>query len=509
MKLKPLVFFPPFGCFALALFQALGQGDAFFKKLQEIQNAALTQLGTLFSWGTFALLVSCGVVFISPLGRVKIGGNEAKPILSKWRWFAVTLCTTVAVGLVFWGTAEPLFHWQEPSQWLQAGDPQSKIRFALSSLYFHWSLTPYAIYAVPALVFALTYYNHKKPFSLSAPLSPLFGDRLQGKWGQLIDAVCLFSLVAGMSASLGTGVLTISGGLRELTGIPNSTLLLAFILLAIVVAFVASAITGVTRGIRLLSEINALTFFILVAVVFLFGPTRFIVVSGLESLGTYFVELIPRSLYTGSSGQLDPWAKNWTFFYWCNWLAWAPVTALFLGRISVGYTVREMLVTNLLLPSVFAWVWMAVFGGWALNSDMQSSGSILQMIQTQGPESALYALFRTLSIPQVMKTLSIFLVVVTAFLAYVTSAEANTSAMAAMSTQGISPENPEAPLGVKVLWGVCVGLTSGVMIAHQGMDGIKTLSVLGGVPSLFLILLILGSLLKLIGQEFFKKTKST
>ncbi|MFM8270687.1 MAG: BCCT family transporter [Pseudomonadota bacterium] len=498
MKIKPIVFFPPFVCFALALLQSFGRGQQFFEQLILLQEWLLSHLGNVFTWGTFLMFVACVAAYFSPLGKIKIGGAEAVPILDKWRWFAVALCTTVAVGALFWGTAEPLFHFHEPSLWLKSTAEKDKIYFAISSLFLHWSLTPYAIYTVPTIVFALMYYNSKKTFSLAAPLSPLFGDRLKGKAGEIIDSICLFSLVAGMSASLGTGVLTLSGGIRKLLPIDNSLWLLGGILLTIVAAFVISAVTGITRGIRLLSEINASVFVVLALLILIVGPTSFIFRTGFDSLGMYFSDFVSRSLYLGEARQVDPWVKSWTLFYWCNWLAWAPVTALFLGRISYGDTVREVIITNLVLPSLFAWVWMAIFGGWAVHSDLQTSGQIFKVIQTQGVEAALYALIGKLSIAEGLKAVCTILVIVTAFLAYVTSAEANTSAMAAISTKGISPENPEAPTSIKILWGICVGLAAGVMVSGQGIKGIKTLSVLGGVPSLFLVLLILGSLLKLI-----------
>jgi len=505
VKIKPLVFFPPFVCFALSILQAFGKGKEFFQELAKGQNWVLVHLDSFFTWGTFALLVACGVAFLSPLGSVKIGGPQAKPLVDKWRWFAITLCTTVAVGAVFWGSAEPIFHFHEPSRSLKDSSELGRTLFSISSLFLHWSLTPYAIYTVPAIVFALTYYNMKKPFSLLAPLSPLFGDKLKGKSGDLIDSICLFALVAGMSSSLGTGVLTIAGGVSELTGLTQSTGLVSLVLILIVTVFVLAAITGVTRGIRLMSEINFTVFLILALLIFAVGPSIFILKSGWASLGQYFLELIPRSLHSQLDEGIDPWTKNWTLFYWCNWLAWAPVTALFLGRISVGYTVREAITTNLILPSIFAWCWMAIFGGWAIHTDIQTQGEIFSIIQSSGVEKALYALLAKLSVPGWLHGATVLLVVLTAFLAYVTSAEANTSAMAAMSTQGISPENPEAPMGIKIIWGACVGLTAGVMVAQNGIEGVKTLSILGGVPSLFLILLILGSLLKLIVLSVAKK----
>lgn len=498
MKLKPLVFFPPFLCFALSIVQAFGQGQTFFAKLTQVQDWVLSHLDFFFTMGTLALFLSCIIAFCSPLGSVRVGGPEAKPLLDKWRWFAITLCTTVAVGAVFWGSAEPVLHFHEPPQALGGSSEWDKILFSISSLYLHWSLTPYAIYTVPALVFALTYYNMRRPFSLSAPLSPIMGDKLNGRAGELLDSLCLFALVAGMSSSLGTGVLTISGGISELSGVPQSVWLMSGVLAVIVAAFVIAAVTGVTRGIRLMSEINFTVFLILALLIFAAGPSIFILKAGWGSLVEYFGNFFPRSIHSQINGNIDPWTKNWTLFYWCNWLAWAPVTALFLGRISYGYTVREVIITNLVLPSLFAWGWMAIFGGWAIHTDMAAQGEIFNAIKSVGVEKALYALLSKLSVPSWLQWGTVLLVVLTAFLAYVTSAEANTSAMAAMSTKGISPENPEAPMIIKVIWGLCVGLTAGVMVSQKGIEGVRTLSILGGVPSLFLILLILVSLLKLI-----------
>ncbi|NDG27745.1 MAG: BCCT family transporter, partial [Proteobacteria bacterium] len=159
MKLKPLVFFPPFLCFFLCLWQALGHGESFFKSLNTVQDWVLTNFHFVFTWGTFALVIACVITFASPLGSVRIGGKDAQPLMNRWRWFAITLCTTVAVGILFWGTAEPLFHFYEPAQFFKGLTDRDRIIFSLSSLYMHWSITPYAIYAIPGLVFALTYYN--------------------------------------------------------------------------------------------------------------------------------------------------------------------------------------------------------------------------------------------------------------------------------------------------------------------------------------------------------------
>jgi choline-glycine betaine transporter len=441
----------------------------------------------LFNWSIFACLLVVLAAYFSPLGRVKIGGEGAEPLLSRPRWFAVTVCTTIATGILFWGTAEPIHHLSGPPL---AGADKPAI-FAMSTMLLHWTLTPYGMYTLGGLLFALAFYNRKQPFALSSLLEPIFGRRIHRFGGSAIDAVCLFALVTGMAGSLGAGILSLSGGL----GFGKSPAVLGLITGAIVVAFCISAVSGLQRGIRLLSSINIVGFICLALFVFLAGPTVDALWLSLEGAGDYVATFFPRSL--GLDAGIDAeWGRAWTSFYWAGWYAWAPVTALFLGRLGVGYTVREFIRVNLFYTSLFGAFWMVCFGAIGLVTD--ESGTLTAALTESGPEAVIYVLLDTLPLQKFTPWLFLALV----FLSYVTAADSNISAMSALSVQGITPENPEAPLFVKLLWGGVIGSVAWVMIAFAGVDGIRLINTLGGFPAMLLFLLAGVSLCSLIYGSF-------
>ncbi len=497
-QLKHSVFWPPFLFLLLSVTYSLVDLEGFTKNATALNSFLLDRFGWLYSLSTLAFLIICLSVYFSPLAKVRIGGPDAQPLLTKWRWFAITLCTTIAVGILFWGTAEPLYHLHQPPTGLGI-QPNSieAMRFSMSTMFLHWTLIPYGIYTTAGLLFALMYYNYNRPFSLGSLLYPLLGKRTEGGLSKVIDAFCLYSLVAGMAASLGAGILTIAGGLESLLGWQSSGLLLGMIALAIVVVFVISAASGLMRGIRILSDWNIKAFFFLAIFVFLAGPTLFTLKLGVEGLGDFFQNFFQKSLYVGLTPE-DNWSESWTIFYWANWLAWTPVTALFLGRLALGYTVREFIHFNLFYPSIFGALWMIIFGGTTLHQDFFSPDSpMYTILQAGGPENVIYGVFDRLPFAGFMSVL--FLAIT--FLSFVTASDSNTSAMSGLSAQGISPESPEPSIVIKVVWGITVGLVSWTMINFAGIDGIKMASNLGGFPILFFMILVAASLVKVMREH--------
>ena len=489
--LKPIVFFPPVLLLLSSAIFSLIDLDAFLYTVKSAKDWIIQYFGWLFLWGTFSFLIVLVLAFFSPISKKRIGGPEAKPFLNRWQWFSITLCTTIATGILFWGIAEPVFH-------LHYGPPGVKNpqAFAMSTMFFHWTIIPYGIYTLAALVFAIGFYNYQKPFSVSTLLFPLFGERAFGWIGHLADIICLFALVSGMAASLGAGILTIAGGLDQFLGISPNRLVFGFIGLTIVGAFVASAISGLQKGIKWLSDINTRLFFALGVFVFISGPTLLILKLGIEGSLDQFLNFIPRSL--GLDPSLDrEWVGDWTIFNWANWLAWTPVTALFLGRIAYGYTVRAFIIFNLLLPSIFGGIWMMIFSGTTIGFDQMFGAELINSLDENGPQSLAYRVLDHLPFTEFVSF--IFLLIV--FISYVTAADSNTAAMTGMSTRGITPQNQEAPLGIKLIWGLLVGLISWIMISFAGIEGIKMISTLGGFPALFLVLLVGGGLVKLILQD--------
>lgn len=490
-NIRPLVFWPPFLLLIAAVIMSFANLEAFLDVTSTLNSWVLEHFSWLFSIGTLTMVVTCIWVFFSPLGKVRIGGEHATPLISRWRWFSIALCTTVAIGILFWATAEPMYHLHSPptSMGLEPGSADAA-KFAMSTLFLHWSLTPYAIYTIPALMFALAHYNLGKPFSLGSALSPLFGDRMLSKPGQLIDALALYALVAGMAASLGTGVLTLAGGLDNVFSVGTGPLVLGIITLLIVVTFILSAASGLKKGIAMLSSLNTRIFFLIFGFVFLFGPTTWILSIGIEGLGVYLGNFVEKSLFTGAASG-DEWPKSWTIFYWANWLAWAPVTALFLGKISRGYTVREFLVINMLLPALFACAWMSVFGGTALSMDMNSDGMLNKALEATGPESIVYVLLDNLPLAGI--TVAVFIFV--SFLSYVTAADSNTEAMSSLcqedneaSLSNTTETYDSGKFTLKLIWGCTIGFVAWIMTSFAGIEGIKMMSNLGGLPALFIVL---------------------
>lgn len=444
----------------------------------------LNHFDRAFSFTSFFMVLLCIAVYISPVGNMKIGGRDAKPLLNKYRWFSIILCTTIAVGILFWGSAEPLYHITAPPATLLLSSDTDKIGFSMSTVFMHWSFTPYAIYTIPALLFALGYYNLKHQFSLSTMLFPLTSKTDNKWWSVGLNNICLFALVAGMSASLGAGIMSLSGGVSRLTGWENNATMTVLITLFIVLAFTVSAATGILKGIRILSSVNVGIFIILSILIAALGPTRELFSYMLTGVKSYIINFIPHSLSFGDFSDTG-WTHSWTTFYWANWMAWAPVTALFLGRISYGYTIRQFILFNWFIPSLFGIFWMSIFSGTTLYHELNSNLNLSSALQTDGPESIIYIILNSYPLASVF----IILFLVSMFISYVTAADSNTVAMSGISTNGLSPESPVPPRYIKYLWGIVVGVVAWVMVSFAGIDGVKMLSNLGGLPALFLLML--------------------
>lgn len=490
--LRPMVFWPTFLILLAAVIASYVDLNAFLAVSKQLNAMILKNFSWLFSFGSFLMVVLTAAVYFSPLSKVRIGGEDAQPLLSKWRWFMVALCTTLAVGVLFWTTAEPLYHLYSPpaSQGIEAGSSAAK-SFAMATMFLHWTITPYAIYLVPSLVFALVFYNLRSRFSIGSMLQPLLGEARVKRYAGLIDTLAMFALVAGMASSLGTGALTLAGGLSQYIGGETTPLRLAVIISIIVLTFIASSVSGLQRGIVMLSSFNTWIMLALGLFVLLCGPTLYMVSMGVESLGVYLDTFFSRSLFTGAASG-DTWPQSWTVFYWSVWFAWAPVSAMFLGKIGRGYTVREFIHINMLYPALFTAVWICIFSGSALYFDALGSGSLNRVLTEQGVEHVLYQMFQQLPASGVMIAFLLFV----AFISFVTAADSSTDVIANLCSKGVTADSDlDGNPALKVLWGVIIGTVSWVMVAFVGVDGVKMLSNLGGLPGMVIVLLASTSLI--------------
>ncbi|MFC0525182.1 BCCT family transporter [Pontibacillus salicampi] len=491
-NLRHAVFWPPFLLLIGAAILSLTRKDIFVQVTTNANDWVINHLGWLFSISGLLMVFGCIAVYFSPLGNIRIGGREAKPSLGIVSWFAIALTTTIAT-LTFWSLVEPIYHLSQPpaSLGIEPGSPEAAM-FSLSTLYLHWTITPYAIYTVPAIVFAFAYYNMKLPYSLSSPLVPVLGRKVvDGKMGTVVDSVSLYTLATGMAASMGTSILNLSGGINYITGIESTPMMWAIVAAVVMITFVISSSTGLMKGIRFLSNINIRVFVIITIFVFIVGPTSYILNASTEAFGNFLSSFFEKSLFTGEINS-DPWPGAWTTFYWASWFAWALIISLFLGRIAFGYKVKTVILVNFVLPAIFGAVWISVFGGSALFLDV-NGGELSALLANNGPETVLYGVFAGLPWAQIIIPFFIFIVFVT----FVTACDSNNAAMSGISSHGISPENPEPSTLIKVVWGVTVSIISWTMISFANIDGVKMLNNLGGVPALLLELIVFGSLMKI------------
>ncbi|QDH79486.1 glycine/betaine ABC transporter [Echinicola soli] len=488
------VFWPPFLLILAAVGTSLISADFFESSMKSINNFILDHFSLFFSYSSFAMVLTCILVGCSPLGNVRIGGKAAKPKFNRISWFSIVLCTTVAVGILFWGSAEPLFHFlRPPSFTAYTSGSEAAAQFSMGAIFLHWGLTPYAIYAIPSLGIALAIYNANLTFSLSSPLAPLIGKNSRPKLAALIDMVCLFALVAGMSASLGAGILSISGGIADQWGTLDRGFLLPLVTFAIICSFILSASSGIDRGIKNLSQINFL-FFVLFSIIILFiGPSTAMVDAAFEGAKSYIKNVLPLSLQWDDVRNSE-WSQSWSVFNWANWMAWAPITALFLGKIAYGRTVREFLLFNWLLPAIFCLCWMSIFGGSTLFYASQDTDLFKNLLETSGPESIIYQVFGEIGFTNILRPAFVMAM----FISYVTAADSSTEAMASLSMKKFSLEKFDSDTNLKVIWGTLVGLLAWIMITFAGIDGIKMLSNLGGLPALLLLTGITISLNKMM-----------
>ena len=495
LVVRPLVFWPPLIIFLALVFLSISDEVRFLKITTFINNKILDVFSSMFSLAAFFFLVTCIWAALSPLGRVVIGGKGSKPILSFWSWVSITLTTTLAVGILFWGTAEPLFHLYDTGIASVVPASDEALRFSMSSLYMHWSFTPYAIYTLPGLTFALVYYNLRLPFSLSAPLSVLTGKQVPSVISQIVDGIALLALLFGLSASLGSGILSISGGISRLLPLETNSTLLGVITIVIVFTFFISSASGLHKGIKLLADLNIKIFLILIIFIFTAGPTYEILNISFNSIINFSSEFLPRSLLMKPFDN-KIWLNDWTVFYFANWMAWAPLAALFLGKISLGYTVRQYILVNLFIPALFSIIWMSVFGGLTLILEKNNPNLLNDVLNFMGPEYVLYKVLEFLPFTIILVTI----ICLVSFLSYVTAADSNMDVISDLCLKPNQIKSDRQKIMLKFIWSLLIGFTAWMMISLSGIDGIKMLSNLGGFPSLFiitifnLVLIILGTI---------------
>lgn len=484
------VFWPPFlvlvACVVFSFFKPQAFGS--------MVNKGYLWISHWFDWLYLllglAFVIIAAVILISPVGKVKFGGSEAQPKYTTWQWFAMSLCGGIAIGIIFWGVAEPIQFLAQPNNGIEPFSSQA-VLFSISQVYFHWSFTPYALYTVCAIPIALAVYNYHQKMSISSGLYFLMGDKCNGPIGKAVDAFALFALIGGMSSGMGLGIMQIASGLNFSLGIETNQGVWAIIALAIVIIFTISGLLGIDRGLKWLADQNLKIYIGVLIFLLIAGPTAYIFKIGVEGMGTLATTFFQKSTYLGAATGED-WSRWWTVFYWAMWIAYAPVIGIFLTRLCYGRTVRQFLVVNLVAPAIFGIIWFTIFGGTAIHMQLNNVYDLWGALEANGLESAVFSFFQQMP----LGTFLVFLFLVIIVISFVTMADSMTSVMSIMSTSGFHQEDGEPPAALKVIWGLTVGTLAWVMISFAGIDGARILTVLASFPLVFLMIALLVSALK-------------
>ncbi|MBV2361180.1 BCCT family transporter [Thalassococcus sp. CAU 1522] len=480
-----------FVAYALA---APAQAEAFFGWLRPT-------LTSTFDWfflmAANIFVIFCLILIVTPVGSVRLGGADATPDYGYPGWFAMLFAAGMGIGLMFFGVLEPAYYFGTP--WgdeplgtvrpftedgqLIAANVEEARRMALAATSYHWALHPWAIYAVVALALALFSYNKGLPLSIRSAFYPILGERVWGWWGHIIDTLAVFATLFGLATSLGVGAQQANAGLDYVYGIPSSITVQVILIIGITAVALISVLRGLDGGVKVLSEINmviaaALLFFVLFA-----AGAGTILSEFVAGLGAYAREVIPLS---NPFGREDTgYMQGWTAFYWAWWISWSPFVGMFIARVSRGRTVREFVICVLIIPSLVCVLWMAVFGGTAINdmiANPETSAVKANVIDAYRPELSLFAMLESLPLTAITSTVGIVLVIVF----FVTSSDSGSLVIDTITAGG----KIDAPVPQRVFWCTFEGLVAIALLIGGGLTSLQAMVISTGLPFTVVLLLM-------------------
>ncbi|WP_307843529.1 BCCT family transporter [Streptomyces sp. B15] len=480
-SIAPRVFWPSAVIILVFVVYSTALSKSAQNLIGRVQEGIVGDLGWFYT-----ALVSLFVIFalwvgIGRYGDIKLGKGKEKPEFGLGSWLAMLFAAGMGIGLVFWGVAEPLNHLTAPRPGTGKGEAE-RSEFAMVQTFLHWGIHPWAIYIVVGLAVAYAVHRKGRPVSIRWALEPILGKRIKGCWGDAIDVIAVVGTIFGVATSLGFGVIQISSGLESQGWVTNPdkslqvTLIIGITLLATV-----SVVTGVSKGIKWLSNINmtlagALMLFVLIA-----GPTLFILNLFIQDIGAYLQNVLMLSFDTGAvhGGEGTAWVSSWTVFYWGWWISWAPFVGVFIARISRGRTVREFVCGVLLIPTLLTFFWFAVFGGSALHRETFGDGGLVGQDGTVGTDSALFQLLDTLPGGAFVAGATILLIV----LFFVTSSDSGSFVVDMLASGG----DPNPPVWSRVFWSFSEGALAIALLVASGtgtasLTTLQTAAIITALP---------------------------
>jgi choline/carnitine/betaine transport len=469
---------------------------AFREQMEGVFNTLLEGINTSFGW--FYILaaniyVLAGLFFaFSRFGKIRLGGPQARPEFSSGAWYAMLLSAGMGIGLMFWSVAEPIFHLTSPAPFFDV-EPgtDAAASAALATTYYHWGIHPWGIYALVSLALAFFAFNRGLPLTFRSVFYPLLGERIYGTWGNVIDVLTVLATLFGLASSLGFGVGQAAAGLDFLFGWPQDTWFQVVLIAVITGMATMSVVAGLDGGVKRLSQLNiylAAGFLIFIVIV---GPTLFLLSVFIQGTG-FYAQVLPELSFWNEAFSQSGWQGSWTVFYWGWWISWSPFVGMFIARISKGRTIRELILGVVFMPSLLSFLWMAVFGGAAIN--LQLNGVVdLATAVNENVATALFVMLRAFPLTEVTSIVGVLLVV--SF--FVTSSDSGSLVVDHLTSGG----KLDSPKPQRVFWAVMEGAVAAVLLLGGGLGALQTMAVAAGLPFAMILLFMCWSMYTAFDEE--------
>lgn len=498
-QINPSAFWPGYVILISFIGIGLANLDTFKIVLDTVRNWLVHYTGWFNVFSSIVIVLFTFGIAFSPIGKIRLGGDDAKPEYTIWQWFTMSLCGCIGIGILFWAMGEPIFHLMEPPKALGL-EPQSRDAaiFAISQALLHWSVAQYCIYTICGVAVALVAYNMRYPLSVAAGLFPLFPKSARPVLTSIVHTVCLFSLCCAVACSMGAGLLQIGSGFGFLTNITPGKIIWACIAAIIIGLYTFSSTTGIKRGMRFLSNQCTRLFIGFMLFTLIVGPTLFILTIGTETFGYFINTFFRNSTILNTMLPQDTWCENWIIVFMASFFIYAPLLGVFLARLGRGRTIKQFILINILPPTTFCYVWITIFGGSAISFQWTGAFDVWQSVQVNGLESTVFVIFSQFPISSLIIALFLFTVIIS----FVTLADPMTSVLATISTKGLQVEE-EAPRRLKILWGVTAGTIAYLLAASGGVESLRGMLMLAGFPLMLVTCLLCVSVV-VIGIKLLK-----
>ncbi|SCC38412.1 BCCT family transporter [Arthrobacter sp. NIO-1057] len=476
----------------------------------------ITNTGWLFIIAASVFAIFVIVVAVKNFGRIPLGKDDEKPQFTTVSWISMMFATGMGIGLVFYGVGEPLFFYMSPPPGTVEGSSAAAMSTAMGTTLFHWTLFPWAMYAIVGLGMAYGSFRLGRPQLFSAMFSSIFGERVVHGWGgRTINILAIIATLFGSACSLGLGALQIGGGIQSAGILEKVGSGVLVVIIAILTAlFVASAVSGIERGIQWLSNINMVLAVILALIVFIGGPTLFILNVIPNAVGSFIGDLPQMASRTAASGDetMSSWLSSWTVFYWAWWISWSPFVGLFIARISRGRTIRQFVTGVLLVPSAVTLLWFSIFGGGAIGLQERAeragnTGDALAKMVDGAPDInfdlILFDLLDKLPLNGWIATVLMVVTVLLIAIFFVTGADSASIVMGALSERGAEDPTKKSV----IFWGVATGAVAAVMLLAGGdhpdeaLNGLKNITIVSALPFVIVMLLLCVALWKDLSRD--------